>query len=141
MVSHTTLTGTTPNRSIERTTQRPLRALCAAALFERFDKGLDKEKIDFLHRGIYCGLSGPTYETPAEIRMLREFGADAVGMSTVPEVIVARHMDLETFGISVITDMGGEGHVVAVSHEEVQEVAKKAEKVVAKLVKQFVTEY
>lgn len=94
-----------------------------------------------VQKGIYLALQGPTFETPAEYMMVKAVGADCVGMSTVPEVIVAKHMGMTCFGISVITDMGGEGHVVAVSHEEVQEVAKKAEKIVAKLVKQFVSEY
>lgn len=94
-----------------------------------------------IQKGIYLALQGPTFETPAEYAMVKAVGADAVGMSTVPEVIVAKHMGMTCFGISVITDMGGEGHVVAVSHEEVQLVAKIAEKTVAKLVKQFVAEY
>ncbi|MBP7319231.1 MAG: purine-nucleoside phosphorylase, partial [Flavobacterium sp.] len=67
---------------------------------------LAKELNIEVHEGIYLGLQGPTYETLAEYKMVKIVGADCVGMSTVPEVIVARHMDLETFGISVITDMG-----------------------------------
>lgn len=77
--------------------------------------------------GIYVGVSGPTFETPAEYKMFRILGADLVGMSTVPEVIVARHMDLKVFGISIVTDSGVPGEIVEVSHEEVQEVAMKAE--------------
>src|SRR5215203_230884 len=72
---------------------------------ERFEKGRDQELTDFLHRGIYCGLPGPTYETPAEIHMYRLLGADAVGMSTVPEAIVARQMGLRVLGLSCITNM------------------------------------
>ncbi len=94
-----------------------------------------------IQKGIYLALQGPTFETPAEYMMVKAVGADAVGMSTVPEVIVAKHMGMTCFGVSVITDMGGEGHVVAISHEEVQKVAKVAEKVVAKLVKQFIAEF
>jgi purine-nucleoside phosphorylase len=93
-----------------------------------------------VHKGIYLALQGPTFETPAEYKMVKILGADAVGMSTVPEVIVAKHMGITCFGISVITDLGVEGIVEAVSHEEVQEVAKKAEKVVGKLVEVFVKE-
>ena len=94
-----------------------------------------------IQKGVYLALQGPTFETPAEYTMVKNVGADAVGMSTVPEVIVAKHMGMTCLGLSVITDMGGEGYVVAVSHEEVQHVAKIAEKVVAKLVKQFVEEF
>ncbi len=91
-----------------------------------------------VHKGIYLALQGPTFETPAEYKMVKILGADAVGMSTVPEVIVAKHMGMTCFGISVITDLGVEGIVEAVSHEEVQEVAKKSEKVVGKLVEAFI---
>jgi purine-nucleoside phosphorylase len=80
-----------------------------------------------LKEGIYVGLSGPTFETPAEYLMYRKMGADLVGMSTVPEVIVARHMDMKVFGISIVTDSGVPGHISEVSHEEVQDVASKAE--------------
>jgi len=93
-----------------------------------------------IHKGIYLALQGPTFETPAEYKMVKILGADAVGMSTVPEVIVAKHMGMTCFGVSVITDLGVEGIVEAVSHEEVQEVAKKAEKVVGRLVEAFIKE-
>ncbi|MDR2130964.1 MAG: purine-nucleoside phosphorylase [Odoribacteraceae bacterium] len=72
-----------------------------------------------LHRGVYVGLQGPSFETPAEYRWIRATGGDAVGMSTVPEVIVARHAGMECFGLSVITNSLS---TVATSHEEVQEV-------------------
>lgn len=88
--------------------------------------------------GIYLGLQGPTFETLAEYRMVKILGADCVGMSTVPEVIVARHMDLETFGISVITDMGDEGSIKAISHDEVLEAARKAEPKVRMLIKDLI---
>jgi len=71
-------------------------------------------------KGVYAGLTGPTFETPAEYRYVRAIGADAVGMSTVPEVIVARHMGIPCFAISVITDLGVPGKIVEVTHEEVQ---------------------
>ena len=77
--------------------------------------------------GIYLGTQGPTFETPAEYRMFHRMGGDAVGMSTVPEVIVARHCGIKVFGISVITDLGVEGIVVEVSHEEVQKAADEAQ--------------
>ncbi|MBZ5554738.1 MAG: purine-nucleoside phosphorylase [Acidobacteriia bacterium] len=72
-----------------------------------------------VHRGIYAGLTGPSYETPAEIRMLRALGADAVGMSTVPEVIVANHMGVKCLGISCITNMAAGVSKQKVNHEEV----------------------
>lgn len=77
--------------------------------------------------GVYLGTQGPTFETPAEYRMFRRMGGDAVGMSTVPEVIVARHCGIRVFGISVITDLGLEGLVVECSHEEVQKAADEAQ--------------
>ena len=94
-----------------------------------------------LQKGVYLGLQGPTFETPAEYRMVRVLGADAVGMSTVPEVIVAKHMGMTCFGLSIITDLGLEGIVEEVSHEEVKKVAAIAEKIVGKLVKAFIETY
>ena len=72
-----------------------------------------------LRRGIYGALSGPSYETPAEIHLLRTLGADAVGMSTVPEAIVARHMGMEVLGISCITNMSAGLSYEPINHEEV----------------------
>ncbi len=85
------------------------------------------EKCITLREGVYLGTQGPTYETPAEYRMFARWGADAVGMSTVPEVIVARHCGIRVFGISVITDLGVEGRIVEVTHEEVQRAADAAQ--------------
>ena len=94
-----------------------------------------------VHEGIYLGLQGPTFETLSEYRMVKILGADCVGMSTVPEVIVARHMDLETFGISVITDMGNEESIGTISHDEVLEAAKNAEPKVRNLIKELILNY
>lgn len=77
--------------------------------------------------GVYAGLSGPTFETPAEYKYVRVIGADTVGMSTVPEVIVARHMSIPCFAMSIITDLGVEGKIMETTHEEVQQVAAKQE--------------
>jgi purine-nucleoside phosphorylase len=78
-------------------------------------------------KGVYVATTGPTFETPAEYRYFRLIGGDAIGMSTVPEVIVARHAGLPVFGISVVTDIGVEGKIVEVSHEDVQREGAKAE--------------
>lgn len=91
--------------------------------------------------GVYLGLQGPTFETLAEYRMVKALGGDCVGMSTVPEVIVARHMDLETFGLSVITDMGNEEAIETITHEEVLEAAREAEPHVRQLIKQLILTY
>lgn len=79
-----------------------------------------KEKGIKVQQGVYVGTQGPTFETPAEYKMFHILGGDAVGMSTVPEVIVANHCGIKVFGVSVITDLGVEGKIVEVSHEEVQ---------------------
>ena len=91
--------------------------------------------------GVYLGLQGPTFETLSEYRMVKILGADCVGMSTVPEVIVARHMDMECFGISVITDMGDEDNIESVNHAEVLIAAEKAEPSVRKLIKELILNY
>lgn len=88
---------------------------------------LAKEKNIKLQHGVYVGVQGPTFETPAEYRMFRTIGGDAVGMSTVPEVIVARHCGIKVFGMSIITDLGGFDTPVQVSHEEVQQAANAAQ--------------
>jgi purine-nucleoside phosphorylase len=80
-----------------------------------------------IQKGIYLGTSGPTFETPAEYSYFRTIGADSVGMSTVTEVIVARHMGLPCFAVSIITDLGVEGKIEYTTHETVQLEAEKAE--------------
>ena len=87
-----------------------------------------------LRQGVYVMYSGPNYETPAEIRMFRMMGADAVGMSTVPEAIMAHHRGLEIFALSVITDLGVVGQVMEASHEEVLQAANTAGPNMVKLI-------
>ena len=94
-----------------------------------------------VQEGVYVALQGPTYETLSEYKMIKNIGGDCVGMSTVPEVIVARHMGMETFGISVITDMGNEENIAEVSHEEVLKAAKMAEPNVRLLIKELISLY
>lgn len=96
------------------------------ALIHKADE-IAKEKGIKVQHGIYLGTQGPTFETPAEYKMFHILGADAVGMSTVPEVIVANHCGIKVFGVSVITDLGVEGRIVEVSHEEVRKAADEAQ--------------
>ncbi len=91
-----------------------------------------------IFKGVYVGTPGPSFETPAEYRMFRGFGADAVGMSTVPEVIVAVHCGMRVFGISVITDLGGFAEAQEVSHEEVQLAADAAQPRMTALMKELI---
>ncbi len=100
---------------------------------ERFEKGHDEKLTDFLHRGVYCALSGPTYETPAEVRLYRLLGADAVGMSTVPEAIVARHQGMKVLGISCITNFAAGMTDEAIDHEEVMETGARVAEVFKEL--------
>jgi purine-nucleoside phosphorylase len=91
-----------------------------------------------LKEGVYTGTSGPSYETPAEYAMFRVAGGDMVGMSTVPEVIVAHHMGMKVFGISIITDSGVSGEIVEISHGKVQEIAMKAEPDMTLIIKKLI---
>ncbi len=109
---------------------------------EPYDRQLQKTLKDVaekegihLREGVYASVSGPCFETPAEYRYIRIIGADAVGMSTVPECIAARHLGLRVAALSVITDLGVEGIVEEVSHEEVMAAAAKSEPLVASLVR------
>jgi purine-nucleoside phosphorylase len=112
---------------------------------EAYNKGLiqkaneiAQEKGIKVQHGIYIGTQGPTYETPAEYKMFRILGADAVGMSTVPEVIVANHCGIRVFGMSVITDLGVEGKIVEVTHEEVQKAADAAQPLMTSIMRELI---
>jgi len=97
-----------------------------------------REKGIKVQHGVYVGVQGPTFETPAEYKMYRILGGDAVGMSTVPEVIVAHHCGIKTFGVSVITDLGGFDDPVEVSHEEVQEAANMAQPLMTEIMREMI---
>ena len=102
----------------------------------RTGKKQTPEKI--LRRGVYCGLSGPSYETPAEIRMIRLLGADAVGMSTVPEAIAARHQEIKVLGISCITNLAAGITDERINHEEVMETGAKVAETFKELLKRII---
>lgn len=106
---------------------------------ERFKNKLDKELTPIMSRGVYCGLSGPTYETPAEIRLFRFIGADAVGMSTVPEAIAARHQGMKVLGISCITNLAAGMSGDVINHEEVMETGAKVATVFKELLKRIIS--
>jgi len=97
-----------------------------------------KEKNIKLQHGVYVGVQGPTFETPAEYYFFRIIGGDAVGMSTVPEVIVANHAKMKVLAFSIITDLGVIGKIVEVSHEDVQEAAKLAQPKIAAIMREII---
>lgn len=112
------------------------------AMTEAYSKGLIAMANDIaredgirLMEGVYVGTPGPTFETPAEYEYFRIIGGDAVGMSTVPEVIVANHTGMTVFGVSVITDLGGKDVTEVPTHEEVQKAAIKAQPVMTRIIK------
>jgi len=92
-----------------------------------------------IHKGVYVAVTGPTLETPAEYLYFRIIGGDTVGMSTVPEVIAARHMNLPCFAISVITDLGVPGKIKKVTHKDVQRVAENSEPSLTLLIKELIS--
>ena len=108
------------------------------AVLRRLADEIAREKGIRLVHGVYVGVQGPTFETPSEYRMYHLLGGDAVGMSTVPEVIVARHCGIKVFGISVITDLGGFDVPVEVSHEEVQKAANASQPKMAEIFREMI---
>ena len=110
-----------------------------------YDKTLIRKAIEIcqqhgfrIHQGVYAGVTGPTFETPAEYRYLSIIGADAVGMSTIPEIIVARHMEMKCFAISIISDLGLPEELVKITHEEVLDVARSVEPKMTTLFKELI---
>ena len=106
------------------------------AMVDMADAIAREDGIRLMH-GVYVGTPGPTFETPAEYEYFRIIGGDAVGMSTVPEVIVANHAGMKVFGVSVITDLGGKDIHEEPSHEEVQQAAVKAQPVMTHVIKKM----
>ena len=92
-----------------------------------------------LRKGVYAGLQGPSFETPAEYNWIRIIGGDAVGMSTVPEIIVARHMNMECFGMSVITNSTASPELIKTDHEEVQDIGNTAQPRMTALFKEIIS--
>ena len=112
---------------------------------EAYNKVLRKKAIEVAHSnniklqyGVYVGTQGPTFETPSEYNYFRIIGGDAVGMSTVPEVIVANHAGMKVLAFSIITDLGVIGKIVEVTHEDVQEAAKIAQPKMALIMKEVI---
>jgi purine-nucleoside phosphorylase len=97
-----------------------------------------KRKISY-HQGVYAGVSGPTYETPAEVRFLKMIGCSAVGMSTVPETIAANHLGLRVAALSCITNLAAGLSAHKLTHQEVTETAKRVEKDFAAVLSDFIT--
>ena len=113
---------------------------------ESYDKNLIKLAEDIaaennlpVQKGVYIALTGPTLETPAEYKYMRIVGGDTVGMSTAPEVIVARHMNIPCFAMSVITDLGVPGKIQKVTHEEIQKVSEVAEPKLTLIIKELIS--
>jgi purine-nucleoside phosphorylase len=101
-------------------------------------KQIAKENNINVHEGIYVGTQGPSFETPAEYNYFRVIGGDAVGMSTVPEVIVANHAGMQCFALSIITDLGVSGKIVEVTHEEVQQIANRVQPLMTTIMRELI---
>ena len=110
------------------------------ALGDLLDQAAKQARVRW-HRGVYLALSGPTYETPAEIRAFAKLGADAVGMSTVPEAIVARHHGLRVAAVSCISNLAAGLSPHPLSHEEVLATAAKASRHTGALLEEFARRY
>ena len=108
-------------------------------MIKQIDKIVNQNNMN-IQKGVYVGVTGPTLETPAEYTYFRNIGGDTVGMSTVPEVIVARHMNIPCFAISVITDLGVPGKIKKVTHEDVQIAAEKAEPKLTFLITELISQ-
>lgn len=99
---------------------------------------ISKEKNIKLHKGVYLGLQGPTFETPSEYGMVRALGGDVVGMSTIPEIIVAKHQGMRCLAISVIADLGGSEVISSISHEQVLEASSQAIPKISTIIRELI---
>ena len=138
ITDHINFTGTNPligANEEEMGPRFPDMSQAYSAEYGQVAKAIAKERGMHLQEGVYMGLTGPTYETPAEIRMARAMGADAVGMSTVPEVIVAVHSGLKVLGISCITNLAA-GMQATLNHEEVVETTERVKAEFKALIKE-----
>lgn len=108
-------------------------------LIEIMEKLLQKQGTRY-HKGVYCGVSGPTYETPSEVRYLKLIGGTAVGMSTVPESIAANHLGLRVAALSCITNLAAGISSQKLSHDEVTETAKRVELQFSSFLREFITQ-
>jgi purine-nucleoside phosphorylase len=122
---HLNLTGRTPLFGPNDDSVGP-RFLDLSEVYDKDLRALAKELDSSLHEGVYAGLLGPTYETPAEVRMLRALGADLVGMSTVNEAIAARYLETRVLGISVVSNLAAGLSLAPLSHEEVSAAGRSA---------------
>lgn len=109
-------------------------------LIKLADEIAAEKEIRVMH-GVYVGVTGPTFETPAEYEAYRIMGGDAVGMSTVPEVIVANHAGMKVFGVSVITDLGGKDVTEVPTHEDVQRAAEQAQPKMMEIMRELVERF
>ena len=138
ITDHINFTGTNPligANEDEMGPRFPDMSQAYSAEYGQIAKDIAKDRGMHLQEGVYMGLTGPTYETPAEIRMARAMGADAVGMSTVPEVIVAVHSGLKVLGISCITNLAA-GMQATLNHEEVVETTERVKAEFKALIKE-----
>lgn len=143
LTDHINLMGVNPlrrDRNSEATTFTDLTQVYSQSLSRLLQRASSRSRTK-LHQGVYLAVSGPSYETPAEIRMFRKMGADAVGMSTVPEAIVARKHGISVLGLSCITNMAAGMTKGAVNHGEVLETASRVQHSAAKLIENFVGLY
>jgi len=141
IADHINLMGYNPLRGINIDEYGPrfpdMTEVYSANLRQQLIVLLNRQGVSFWE-GIYCGVPGPNYETPAEVRYLAQIGGGAVGMSTVPEAIVARHMGVEVLGISCITNLAAGLSPTKLTHDEVKETASRVEKTFCRFLKDFI---